>query len=607
MRKYVEVNISQKSQTTIKYLLKMMSSVTETIIFMYLGISAVSDLHIWNTGFVLLTLVFCLVYRVLGVVILTSIANRVRLVRLNRIDQFIMAYGGLRGAIAFALSVLLDDDSYPHKKLFVSTTVVIVYFTNLIMGSTVKPLVTFLKVKRSVDRQLSMNEKLTLRLMDHLMVGIEDLSGQKGHHQLRERFSHFNNKYLKPVIVGRHHPSQKRGYEIFNVYKRLTMKDAKEMAKNPMSATSISRMQTHLRQLSSMPEMISADQRLSASDLSLYDVPSLGFGSTPNFGTFSPGEYTPNGHYGEVVTTNGGFNIDRANGRIIRTRTQSDEGIIEEEVESMDLSYNPGNLRPSRIYRRHVLSSSRASSTQLGGDTNGAPGTSAAAAPPHSCHHHSHSSPSLSPDDSEDHKKRVSFSADFYPSVYAKRGSSSTVDEDAEVITFHACQEEICDERGSMSSVRINSNSDNQQQRRIKTLQDRNSEMHDRTSDQLTLYELRHCEPNGIHSDLHSVSSGNLPEEEKNERSNSEAGLNHTQGVENEAYVADEDFEDEAVFPIENTQTYNESNTDNRLSGHVTFALLDDTKNAYNEDLNHNLRCNPMRKPEEITIESSEL
>ena len=66
MRKYVEANISVKSQTTIKYTMKMMSSAAESIIFMYLGIAAVSDERVWNTAFILTTLGFCLVYRVIG-------------------------------------------------------------------------------------------------------------------------------------------------------------------------------------------------------------------------------------------------------------------------------------------------------------------------------------------------------------------------------------------------------------------------------------------------------------------------------------------------------------------------------------------------------------
>jgi NhaP-type Na+/H+ or K+/H+ antiporter len=66
MRKYVEANISDKSETTIKYVMKMMASATEAIIFMYLGSAAVSSDHVWNTPFILLTLTFCLVYRVVG-------------------------------------------------------------------------------------------------------------------------------------------------------------------------------------------------------------------------------------------------------------------------------------------------------------------------------------------------------------------------------------------------------------------------------------------------------------------------------------------------------------------------------------------------------------
>jgi NhaP-type Na+/H+ or K+/H+ antiporter len=66
MHKYVEGRFSVKSQTTIKYVLKMISSVSETVIFMYLGISAVNVDHVWNTAFILLTVVFCLVFRSIG-------------------------------------------------------------------------------------------------------------------------------------------------------------------------------------------------------------------------------------------------------------------------------------------------------------------------------------------------------------------------------------------------------------------------------------------------------------------------------------------------------------------------------------------------------------
>lgn len=47
--------------------MKMLASGAETIIFMFLGISAVNpDIWTWNTAFVLLTLVFISVYRAIG-------------------------------------------------------------------------------------------------------------------------------------------------------------------------------------------------------------------------------------------------------------------------------------------------------------------------------------------------------------------------------------------------------------------------------------------------------------------------------------------------------------------------------------------------------------
>ena len=73
---------------------------------------------------------------VVAVVALTAVANRVRLLRLNHVDQFILSYGGLRGAIAFALASLLDRHTFRSTRdLFITTTIAIIYFTNFVMVS----------------------------------------------------------------------------------------------------------------------------------------------------------------------------------------------------------------------------------------------------------------------------------------------------------------------------------------------------------------------------------------------------------------------------------------------------------------------------------------
>lgn len=73
MRPYVEANISHKSYTTIKYFLKMWSSVSETLIFIFLGVSTVAGPHVWNWTFVTITIVLCLVSRVLGKIIFYAV------------------------------------------------------------------------------------------------------------------------------------------------------------------------------------------------------------------------------------------------------------------------------------------------------------------------------------------------------------------------------------------------------------------------------------------------------------------------------------------------------------------------------------------------------
>lgn len=67
--------------------------------------------------------------------------------KIGFLDQFIISYGGLRGAIAYGLAMTLDKDAVPAKDMLVSTTVVVICFTVFIQGTTIKPLVKFLRVK----------------------------------------------------------------------------------------------------------------------------------------------------------------------------------------------------------------------------------------------------------------------------------------------------------------------------------------------------------------------------------------------------------------------------------------------------------------------------
>ncbi|KFP27894.1 Sodium/hydrogen exchanger 5, partial [Colius striatus] len=224
-KKYVEANISQKSRTTVKYTMKTLASSSETIIFMFLGISAVdTSKWAWDTALVLGTLFFILLFRAVGVVLQTYVLNRFRLIPLDRIDQVVMSYGGLRGAVAFALVILLDRTKVKAKDYFVATTIVVVFFTVIVQGLTIKPLVTWLKVKRSDHHKPTLNEELHEHAFDHILAAVEDIVGHHGYHYWRDKWEQFDKRYLSQLLM------RKSAYrlrdEIWDVYYKLNIRDA---------------------------------------------------------------------------------------------------------------------------------------------------------------------------------------------------------------------------------------------------------------------------------------------------------------------------------------------------------------------------------------------
>ncbi|XP_056416499.1 sodium/hydrogen exchanger 4 [Hyla sarda] len=226
MKKYIEENISKNSSTTIKYFMKMISSVCETLIFIFMGVSTVGKNHEWNWAFVSFTLLFCLIWRALSVLLLFSVINRFRTYPFSFKDQFIIAYSGLRGASSFSLVFLLPVLLFPRKKMFITSTIVVIYFTVFVMGITIGPLVRFLNVKRT-SREETINQEIHTRLMDHLKTGITDICGHWGHYQMREKFKKVDHKILRKALIRENQPKSR----IVDLHKKLEIKQAIEMTK----------------------------------------------------------------------------------------------------------------------------------------------------------------------------------------------------------------------------------------------------------------------------------------------------------------------------------------------------------------------------------------
>ncbi|KAM3615038.1 uncharacterized protein V6R79_022536 [Siganus canaliculatus] len=229
MRPYVEANISHKSHTTIKYFLKMWSSVSETLIFIFLGVATVDGNHDWNWTFVSATVIFCLVARVIGVVGLTAIINQFRIVKLTTKDQFIVAYGGLRGAIAFSLGFLLNKDHFPKRDMFLTAIITVIFFTVFVQGMTIKPLVELLAVKKKQEAKRSINEEIHTQFLDHLLTGIEDICGHYGHHHWKDKLNRFNKKYVKKCLIA---GERSKEPQLIAFYHKMEMKQAIELVES---------------------------------------------------------------------------------------------------------------------------------------------------------------------------------------------------------------------------------------------------------------------------------------------------------------------------------------------------------------------------------------
>ncbi|XP_002913541.2 sodium/hydrogen exchanger 4 isoform X1 [Ailuropoda melanoleuca] len=236
MKKYVEENVSQTSYTTIKYFMKMLSSVSETLIFIFMGVSTIGKNHEWNWAFICFTVVFCQIWRAISVFALFYISNQFRTFPFSIKDQCIIFYSGVRGAGSFSLAFLLPLSLFPRKKMFVTATLVVIYFTVFIQGVTIGPLVRYLDVKKT-NKKESINEELHIRLMDHLKAGIEDVCGQWSHYQVRDKFKKFDHRYLRKILIRKNQPKS----SIVSLYKKLEMKQAIEMVETGiLSSTAFS-------------------------------------------------------------------------------------------------------------------------------------------------------------------------------------------------------------------------------------------------------------------------------------------------------------------------------------------------------------------------------
>lgn len=131
-----------------------------------------------NVIFVALSFLFCLVGRALNTFPLSAGLNMMRKRKVPFATQFVIWFSGLRGAIAFALSLEIETE---NKNVLKTTTLAIVLLTTFLIGGGTLPLLEFLKIvgPRSVKLPLEViqeKEALTHSKMWFLRVDREILT-----------------------------------------------------------------------------------------------------------------------------------------------------------------------------------------------------------------------------------------------------------------------------------------------------------------------------------------------------------------------------------------------------------------------------------------------
>eukprot|EP01130_Rhizamoeba_saxonica_P018672 TRINITY_DN941_c0_g1_i1.p1 TRINITY_DN941_c0_g1~~TRINITY_DN941_c0_g1_i1.p1 ORF type:complete len:1032 (-),score=219.18 TRINITY_DN941_c0_g1_i1:2873-5968(-) len=183
---YADANINPRSRIATKFMIKTLSGTADSLIFLQLGINSVflvsgkgttATENIWDTNFILLTLLMILPVRFFIVFFLTFLANTQRMNKIKMRDQFIMGYGGLRGAIAFALAVLIP--SYVESKgVMLTCTMVVILWTVFVQGGTIKLLIKWMRIELAEqDNEMEIGSDVLRYPLSKMTDAIKTISG----------------------------------------------------------------------------------------------------------------------------------------------------------------------------------------------------------------------------------------------------------------------------------------------------------------------------------------------------------------------------------------------------------------------------------------------
>jgi len=220
-------NISQKSFTTVKYAVKTLASTSDCLIFLFLGMSIFTEKHFtdnntYHAGFIIATILLCLIFRLLSTLSFSALVNLKRLDKITLREQLIMTWGGLRGAVGFSLAMVLQEGLW-YRELFVTTALVMVLFTVFLQGGTIKLLVKQLNIELESDQGSVIGVEVQDKVMEDITSGMVAVCGNQGARgRLANRLRGLDKKVKKLLIHDDSKSQLQRRFEKISVSEHFT-------------------------------------------------------------------------------------------------------------------------------------------------------------------------------------------------------------------------------------------------------------------------------------------------------------------------------------------------------------------------------------------------
>ena len=152
MAHYNFYNMSEQSRISSSYVFESLAHFAEMTVFTYMGVSLFVTSVKWEFSFMLLGIIFCVIGRFCNIFPLSWLVNIRRRIPISKKMQFVIFFAGLRGAVAYALSMQLTPESEKEEdkisvEVVQTTTLTIVIFTTFFLGGTTSKILDRLGMK----------------------------------------------------------------------------------------------------------------------------------------------------------------------------------------------------------------------------------------------------------------------------------------------------------------------------------------------------------------------------------------------------------------------------------------------------------------------------